>query len=454
MFLRGMWRKIIGTDEEQMHTDFLPAILEVTETPPSPIGRAVLYSILSLLTVLLVWSFIGRIDEMAVAVGKVIPAGQVKVIQVKDKGVVQKILVKEGDYVRAGEPLIILDPTNTTADVANLKKRAAYYRLEAARLEAEIEGRPFLPTLEDDLEMRDYDIEMSLYSSRKAQQRADLEAAQSAVLQKRAAAQAASATYQKHVELYDIAADKERRFETLVAQNALSELQLLEQRAQRVEYEKNMQAGQKLMRQTEEELSEAEERAQSVDANYRKIAMTELVEVRKQSYVLAEELKKADKNARLSTITAPCDGQVYNLVVYTIGAVVTDAQPLMMIVPEGSELEFEVWADNKDIGFVRRGQDAEIKIDTFDFQKFGVVHAVVAEISPNAADDEKDTETYRKYRLLLKIREDGEIEEPNYIKSLLPGMRVQAEIKIKEKRIIDFFLDPFRKYLNESLRER
>ena len=453
MFLQRIWQKFMGNPEGR-DTDFLPAILEVTETPPSPVGRAVLYIVLALLIAFLAWSVLGHIDETAVAAGKVIPAGQVKVVQVKDKGIVQKILVKEGDFVTEGDPLIVLDPTRTTADVENLRKRAAYYRLDAARLEAEAEGRPFSPEQEGDLDARDYSMEMTLYHSRRSQYRADIEAAQSAVRQKREAVDAARTNYQKYTELYHIAIDKEQRFAMLLEQDAVSEMQLLEQRAQRIELEKNMQAGQSLLRQAEGELAEAEERGRSIDADYRKGVMTELVEARKQSYALAEELKKADEDARLATITAPCDGQVYNLTIHTIGGIVTDAQPLLMIVPADSEMEFEVWADNKDIGFIKKGQEAEVKVDTFDFQKFGVVRAVVEEIGPDAATDEKDLETYRKYRVLLRPRESSVSWCSDDGKFLLPGMHVQAEVKIKEKRIVDFFLDPFRKYLDESLRER
>ena len=234
MFLQRIWQKFMGNPEGR-DTEFLPAILEVTETPPSPVGRAVLYIVLVLLIAFLAWSVLGHIDETAVAAGKVIPAGQVKVVQVKDKGIVQKILVKEGDFVKEGDPLIVLDPTRTTADVENLRKRAAYYRLDAARLEAEAEGRPFSPEREGDLDARDYSMEMTLYHSRRSQYRADIEAAQSAVRQKREAVEAARTNYQKYTELYHIAIDKEQRFAMLLQQDAVSEMQLLEQRAQRIE---------------------------------------------------------------------------------------------------------------------------------------------------------------------------------------------------------------------------
>ena len=155
----------------------------------------------------------------------------------------------------------------------------------------------------------------------------------------------------------------------------------------------------------------------------------------------------------MATITAPCDGRIYNLSIHTVGAIVTDAQALLMIVPDDVPLEFEVWADNKDIGFIKTGQKAEVKVETFNFQKFGTVEAEVAEISPNASGDEKSVSTYEKYRLLLhpKAAEPGSLGVES---SIAPGMNVTAEIKIKQKRIIEFFLDPFRKYTSEALRER
>ena len=125
----------------------------------------------------------------------------------------------------------------------------------------------------------------------------------------------------------------------------------------------------------------------------------------------------------------------------------------MIIVPDDVTMEFEVWADNKDIGFIKEGQKAEVKVETFNFQKFGVVDAVVAEISPDALDDPKNMVKDKKYRLGLKV-EKNRLNVFNSDVVLSPGMNVTAEVKIREKRIIDFFLDPFRQYTSESLRER
>ncbi|MBR4383306.1 MAG: biotin/lipoyl-binding protein, partial [Selenomonadaceae bacterium] len=139
------WKWLVHGEEREKETEFLPAILEVTETPPSPTGRLVMWSILALAVAALVWSFLGHINEVAVAAGKVIPSGQIKTIQVKNKGIIKEINVEEGQLVQEGDTLIVLDPTTTSADYDSLKKRAAYYKLDIQRLTAELTQQPFTP---------------------------------------------------------------------------------------------------------------------------------------------------------------------------------------------------------------------------------------------------------------------------------------------------------------------
>ena len=194
-------------------------------------------------------------------------------------------------------------------------------------------------------------------------------------------------------------------------------------------------------------LTEAQESKATVSADYKKEVMTSLVEAKKQYDTIAEELKKANETNQQSVITAPVSGRVNQLAVHTLGGVVSEGQALMMVVPDDASMEIEAWADNKDIGFIQQGQEAEVKVETYDFQKFGMVKAKVDEISPDALSDKTDKEKNNKYRLALKLDEDNDIK-------LTPGMNVSAEIKIKKKKIIDFFLDPFRQYKNEALRER
>ena len=452
MKIKEIWDNFINGTEKEQETEFLPAILEVTETPPSPTGRLVMWSILTLLVVGILWSVLGHINEVAVAPGKVIPTGQVKTIQVKNKSIVKEIHVKEGQHVEKGDTLVVMDPTSTDADYDSLNKRAAYYALDIQRLEAELNGTSFSPKSDPNLELKDITAEQSLYQSRVSQHRAEMEAAVNAVNQKEAALNAERVNLNKYDEMLAIAREKENRLIELTKENAISEFQLFEQTSQRINYEKTAAAQLDLINRAEAELSEAQAKLSNLDAAYKKDVMASLVESRKQYYALTEESKKADENQRLSTVVAPCSGTVYNLAVHTEGGVVTDAQPLMVIVPDGVELEFEVWAENKDIGFIKEGQEAEVKVATFNFQKFGMLTAYVDEISADSNSDKSDPEKNKRFRLLLKLDENTLKENPDI--HINPGMEVTAEIKIKEKRIIEFFLDPFRRYTHESLRER
>ena len=451
--MRKFWNWLIHGDEREKETEFLPAILEVTETPPSPTGRIIMWSVLLLLVVALAWAILGKINEVAIANGKIIPIGQIKTVQVKNKGIVSEIRVQEGDYVNEGDILVVLDPTTTTADYDSLKKRAAYYRLDIQRLTAELTGQPFVPAKDPDLEAHDLAAELALYQSRTSDYQTQRQSRVDIIAQRKARLEAAQTTYEKYSEGLRIARDKESRLTQLIAENAISEFQLLEQQKETIDYEKNAQAELDSINSIHAEIAEAEQNLANIDASYRKDIMTSLVEAKKEYYSITESIKKADEDSRMATIYAPASGKIYNLAIHTIGGIVTDAQPLMQIVPDDVRLVFEVYAENKDIGFIKRGMEAEVKVSTFNFQKFGMVKAEVEEISADAVDNPSNPEQHGKFKLLLNPI-SNDINVYGETAQLVVGYGVSAEIKIKEKRIIDFFLDPFRKYTHEALRER
>ena len=179
--------------------------------------------------------------------------------------------------------------------------------------------------------------------------------------------------------------------------------------------------------------------------------MANLVEDRRQLQAIGEDLKKAEEKHRLSSITAPIAGTVQQLAVHTVGGVVTEAQALMLIVPEGAKLEVEAWMPNKDIGFIYEGQDAEVKVETFNFQKYGTLTGKLMEISRDAIEDQ---DKGLVYRTLLQTDADYFDLAGGKRVYLTPGMAVTAEVKTRKKRIIEYFMDPFIKYRSEGLRER
>lgn len=451
--MKKFFKWLTHGEEVEKENEFLPAILEVTETPPSPTGRLVMWTILLLVVVALAWSVLGHINEVAVAVGKVIPSGQIKTVQVKNKGIVKEINVTEGQIVQEGDVLVVLDPTTTTADYDSLKKRAAYYKLDIQRLTAELTQQPFVPEEDPDLEAHDLAAEMALYQSRTSDYRTQRQSRVEVIDQKIARLQATQASYEKYAEVLAIEQEKEARLIDLSEQNAISQFQLLEQQSKTIEYAKNAQSELDSLNSIKAEIAEAQQNLANVDAAYHKDIMTALVEAKKEYYSVSETIKKAEEDSRMATIYAPTSGRVYNLNIHTLGGIVTDAQPLMQIVPEDVKLEFEVYADNKDIGFIKVGQEAEVKVETFNFQKFGMYKAEVMEISADAVNEPNDPQRDKKYKLLLDPT-SNDINIYGQPAKLEVGMNVSAEIKIKEKRIIDFFLDPFRRYTSEALRER
>lgn len=430
--------------------DFLPAVLEVVEKPPSPTGRIVMWTMFVLIILIILWSLLGHVDEVAVAPGKLIPVGNVKVVQVEDKGVVKAIHVKDGDKVIQGQLLLELDTTIPAADLASIKKLLNYYNLEIERLEAEKNGTSFSPQLTSELDSKDVQLQLNVYQSRQNEFRAKLAAAESSVKQNQASLDVARINQDKLQALYEIALDREERIDKLVKENAVAEFVLLEYRSKRLEVQQSLASQIADIARLQSAIIQSKETLASIVAEHERDIDTKLVENRKQVSAYSEELKKAMEKERLSHIIAPVDGRVTQLAIHTIGGVVTEAQALMIIVPEEVNLAVESWVANKDIGFVHEGQQAEVKIETFSFQKYGTVDAIVTEVSPDAIEDK---EKGRVYRVMLNL-DKNQMHVGGKQVFFGPGMTVSAEIKIRQKRIIEFFLDPFRKYQSEALRER
>lgn len=430
--------------------EFLPAALEVVETPPSPTGRAVLWTLFVLLAVIFIWVMVGHVDEIAVANGKIIPNGEVKVVQAEDKGVIKSIHVTEGQLVKKGDLLVELDTTMTEADVNNVRHQVAYYRLDIERLLAEQGNLPFTAKPQDGLEDQDILYQQNLYNSRMAEYRSKLAIAQSNMMQMQAGLNSAQAGYEKLANLYDIAQEKQSKVEILAEQNAISTFTVLDYQSKSVELAEDMNTQQAEIAKAGWGLVQAQQQIDSVNAEHSKDITAALVEDRKQLASYEEQLKKAEEKNRLSQIVAPIDGRVSQLSVHTDGGIVTAAQAIMQIVPEDTALEVEAWVQNKDIGFIQEGQSAEVKVETFSFQKFGTLNGTITEISPNAVDDK---EKGRVYRVLLQLDKDH-FQVSGRDVPLSSGMTATAEIKIRQKRIIEFFLDPFRQYQSEALRER
>lgn len=439
---------LIRSDSEDK--EFLPPAVEVLETPPSPAGRMLVWAIVGLFILAVLWAFIGEIDEVVVARGKVIPIGYTKVLQAEDKGIVKRILVQEGQKVKRGELLMELDRTMSESDLNALKKEIAYYDTNIRRIMAELEDKPFVAGEGSQTDSRDFIQQMSLYRSRQSEKRAKLEFYDAQIRQKEDSVRVAESSLVKYQELLKIAREREANLKEIVEQGAISRYTYLEYQGKRIELEQNVSMNRSELSAAQAEVSAARQEKAQYQAEWNRQLQEELINSRKQFNTLKESERKAELKNKLIEIKSPVDGAVHKLDIHTVGAVVREAQGLMEVVPDGTPMEIEAWIENQDVGFVTPGMPVEVKVDAFNFQKFGTLKGKVREISPDAIEDK---ERGQLYRVMVSVDEE-KLHMDSRDLQVYPGMAVSAEIKTRKKRIIDFFLEPFQTYKSEALRER
>ena len=439
---------LLRSDSEEK--EFLPPAVEILEKPPSPAGRILVWAILGLFLLAILWAFVGEIDEVVVARGKVIPIGYTKVLQAEDKGIVKRILVQEGQRVKKDDLLMELDRTMSESDLNALKKEIAYYDTNIRRILAELEDRPFMPEAGNPVDSKDFVQQMSLYKSRQSEKRAKLEFYDAQIRQKEDSVRVAESSLVKYKELLKIAREREQNQEEIVKQGAISKYTYLEFKGKRIELEQNVNMNLSELSAAEAEASAARQEKAQYQAEWNRQLQEELINSRKQYNTLKESERKAELKNKLIEIKAPTDGAIHKLDIHTVGAVVREAQGLMEVVPEGTPMEIEAWMENKDVGFVMANMPVEIKVDAFNFQKFGTIKGKVREISPDAIEDK---ERGQLYRVMISMEEE-KLHTDSGDLPVYPGMAVSAEIKTRKKRIIDFFLEPFQTYKSEALRER
>jgi hemolysin D len=435
------------------NTEFLPAALEVLESPPNPLGRTVLWAILGFLTLALAWACLGQIDVVAVAPGRILPEGRIKTIQAQDQGVVLAIHVHDGQLVREGEPLIEMDPTVTEAEVEQAHEALIVAQIDRARAQALLDfanGQTTAVQLPEGVDDNVRATQEAIVAARIAEHR---NARQSAVLERA----------QRSGDRAMVAADVDR----IEQQLPLTEAQLnafrgLEERGfaprLRVAEVEERTIGMRqdlVIRRAELSRARAAESAASqqlanIDGTFRREALDAFNEADATARQRAEELTIAQDRNRRTVLTAPATGFVQQLQVHTIGAVVRPADPLLVIVPEGSSFVVEASVLNRDAGFVREGQPVRVKLEAFPFTRYGVVDGTLAFLSRDAVQDEEQGLVFpaRVELSRFTINVDGRS------RPLSAGMSVTAEIKTGRRRIIELLLSPLQRRVEEAGRER
>lgn len=439
---------------------FLPAALEVQESPPHPAARWLARVLMALLVLAILWACFGKVNIVATAEGKIVPSSRVKQIQPLQKGVVKKIFVSEGQFVRAGEPLLELDTTITQADQNRLQAD-----LYATQLRAQVNTQLLLFLAEEpsgilfeslplpeqlELSVGDEYLYKQLLWQKWQQYRSQLISLESASAKNLAEQAAIRESISKLEQTLPIVTRRTEKLKDLNEREFVSEIDYLESEQERIQQYQDLAAERQNLKQSQAASQEIQQQINLHKAEFSGGLVSELSEFNRNIKSIEEELIKAsDINAK-QMLYSPVDGQVQDLATNTIGGVVTDAQVLMLVVPHEEHLEAEVFLQNKDIGFVEEAMDAEIKVHTFPFTKYGVIDAKVTTMSDDATVNDDGSLTYR---MQLRLNKDRMLVEGRSVR-LMPGMGVTAEVKIGERRVIEFFLVPLLRHSQESLRER
>ncbi|MBL8471139.1 MAG: HlyD family type I secretion periplasmic adaptor subunit [Rhodocyclaceae bacterium] len=449
--------KLAPRRHDGLERQFLPAILEIVETPASPLGRAVMWSIVAALATALLWSYLGEVDEVAVAPGKIIVADKPKLVQPAETAVVRRILVREGDAVTAGQTLIELDAaaTATAAETERLRGALSAARLEATRYAA-LQEAALNPAAVVQLQAaagaseREIAAELQAARSQHQEHRARLQSLRAEQARREAELAAAREVAAKLERTAPIARRRAEDYKSLAERHFVSEHAYLEREQVRIEQEQELAYQTAHVRELEAAVSEARSRESTYTAEYRRGNDGARLDAEKRAAQLAQELLKAGTREAQQRLAAPVAGIVQQLAVHSVGGVVTPAQALMLIVPHDYQPEVEAVLPNKDVGFVKVGQAAVVKVETFPYTHYGTLAGTVSFVSADAISDEKRGLVFQAYIRLTRAT----LEVNGRPVRLTPGMQVSAEINTGRRRVIDFFLDPMRKTVAESLHER
>ena len=459
---------------ERREFAFLPAALEIVETPPSPIGRAIVAIIVVLFCVALVWSWWGTIDIVASATGKIVPSGRTKIIQPFETGVVRAIRVQDGQAVKAGDVLVELDPTVNAAERDHLQNDLLAEQLNVARMRAALgagddHAADFVaPSGADPILVS---TQRQLLLNQVTEHRAKIAALARQQAQKEAEQATTGATIHKLEAMIPVVQQRVDIRKALMERELSSKITYYEILQLLVEQQEELRVQNSHLREAEAAVAAIRETRGQAVAEYRRSLSDELTKAEQKVSGLIQDLIKAERKTTLQRLAAPVDGVVQQLAIHTVGGVVTPAQALLVIVPSDSRLEIEAMVSNRDIGFVHAGQQAEIKIDTFNFTRYGLLHGDVLNVSQDAIIRDQPQDRTGNRRLgAQNDSSEPKGQELNYsarisldrtkmqvddrMVDLSPGMAVTVEIKTGARTILSYLLSPLLRYQQEVLHER
>jgi len=432
-------------------TEFLPAALEVLEQPPTPLSRMLTYLLVALACTAVTWACLARTDIIASGSGVVVIRDKVKVIQAPAQGIITAILVRDGQEVKAGDVLIRLDQTESRADLRRFSRELALVKLALMRSRALLAASPELFEPPGNADPDAVALERRLIRQRLATHAAEDRGLAEQIRTIEAQMTTAKSTIKWLEKSLPLAEQLYRRKNELYRNNALSEAELLQTEIEINTRNKELEEAKKLVEELAIALDRAREERKLAAERFRQSVLEEQVRLRQRHDELAQQVIKAKKRLRDLVLRAPIHGIVQQMAVHTLGGVVTAAQPLLTVVPLDEDLEIEARIPDRDIGFIRRGQPVSIKVAAFPFPRYGALEGTTEWVGRDAIMDDKQGPVYPVRIRLHDKRLPNPVNGRRGI--IVPGMQVTTDIRVGQRRLIEYFLDPLLRYRETSMRE-
>jgi HlyD family secretion protein len=406
--------------------------------------------------VLVAWACVAQLDIVAVASGRLVPQTYVKVVQPADAGIVREILVEEGDAVEEGQVLVRLDSTKNSVDRAAIERELAIQRLQLRRIEAELADAPMKGEAADD---------PLLFAQVEAQRRNRSQAFIDSIGQEKAARERSAnelAAAREGLEKREVTLPSylqwAKAYEDLAARKLVGELEAIERRRQALEASQDLESQRSTVAALEAAIVEHEQRLAQLRSQRASDLSQARVEAVSAVNRLEQQLGKLQFEEQLLELRASQAGVVKELATTTLGAVVQPGTVLVSLVPRGEPLWAEVLIESKDIGFVARNQPVRIKLDAYQFQKYGIAEGVVRTVSadssePTGAAREQQPSHGPTFKALVELKEQrlwaNGLDLP-----LAAGMQVSAEIIEGKRTVMEYLLSPVQRVAAEAGTER
>jgi len=437
--------------------DFLPDADAIERGPLPRFVRLTLHVLALALLTFIAWASLSRVEKVVIAHGRLVNPQQNIVVQPLETSSIQRIDVQAGQIVKKGQVLATLDPTFTQADEAQLRTRLRSLDTQTEDLRAELAGKR--PPGADAGGAGKGDADVQLQSQLSGERQGNFEAQKTKLDQNIASLQASIETNKRDQAVLSQRVKSLREVEAmqeqLMAEQFGAKLHLLEARDHRLEVERDLINQQNKANELASSLAAARAERAAFDKGWRQKMMEDLLAATRDRDGVNEQLTKADKRHQLVQLVAPADAVVLDAGKLSVGSVIREAETMFTLVPLGAEMEAEVQIDSLDIGYIKPGALAHLKVDAFSFQQHGTLDGKVVTISQDAFRREAGApaQGLDAYYLSRITFSGSHLKKMGAGAHLLPGMTLSAEIVVGKRSVMSYLLWPLTKAVDESIRE-